>query len=182
MKVNPSREQLSKSLDRRIKHLMIRTLEKFEDMFPDLEDGREGRIFKGDIRNIFNDVMRAQRDEIRDYDIEYRPLKLTDENTLTMTRAFMRSVQKIICGFTASDHPFLEVYGGPDSEKVLHALRREMDAGVVERTEDGFMLLIVGTDVIVDSVLSIMDRYHLHQSVAPEYRIWRDQVINIYRS
>ena len=68
MKNNPSRDQLTKSLDRRIRHLMIRSLEKFEDRFPDLDDTREGQIYKGDIRNAFNDVIRAQRDELREYD------------------------------------------------------------------------------------------------------------------
>lgn len=182
MKTNPSREQLSKSLDRRVKHLMIRTLEKFEDTFPDLEETREGRIFKTDIRNAFNDVMRAQRDEIRDYDVEYRPLQLTDDNTLAITQTFMKTVQKVDFGFTEEETPYVEFYGDSESMAVLNALRAEMDAGILLRGQDGCSLLIAGTGAVVNSVLPIMDRYRLHGSVAPKYGEWRDEVVRVYRS
>lgn len=182
MKTNPSREQLSKSIDRRIKHLMIRTLEKFEDSFPDLEETRDGRIYKGDIRNAFNDVMRAQRDELRDYDVEYRPLQLTDDNKLALTQTFLRSVQKVDFGFTEESKPYVEFYGGADSLSVLNAVRSEMDAGILLRQEEGWVLLIAGTDTVVNSVLPIVDRYRLHGSVAPRYGEWRDQVVSVYRS
>jgi len=182
MKTNPSREQLSKSLDRRVKHLMIRTLEKFEDTFPDLDDTREGRIFKGDIRNAFNDVMRAQRDEIRDYDVEYRPLQLTDDNILAITQTFLRTVQKVDFGFTEDENPYVEFYGNSESMSVLNALRAEMDAGILLNSKDGWSLLIAGTATVVNSVLPIMDRYRLHGSVAPKYGEWRNEVVRVYRS
>lgn len=182
MKTNPSREQLSKSLDRRVKHLMIRMLEKFEDTFPDLEETREGRIFKTDIRNAFNDVMRAQRDEIRDYDVEYRPLQLTNDNILAITQTFLRTVQKVDFGFTEDKNPYVEFYGSGESMSVLNALRAEMDAGILLNSKDEWSLLIAGTATVVNSVLPIMDRYRLHGSVAPEYGKWRDEVVRVYRS
>lgn len=183
MKKNSSREQLTKSLDRRIKHLMIGVLEKFEDRFAELDETRDGQVFKGDIRNAFNDVIRAQRDELRDYDVEYRPLQLTNDNILAVTQTFLRTVQKINFGFTAEDHePYVEFCGDQDSFNVLNALRLEIEAGVMLRLEDGCTLLIVGTETIVNSVLPIMDRYRLHTNVATRYQDWRDQVIKIYRS
>lgn len=181
MKNNPSREQLSKSLDRRIKHLMIRTLEKFEDTFPDLDETREGRIFKGDIRNAFNDVMRAQRDELRDYEVDYRPLKMTDDNTLAMTQTFMRAVQKVRLGFT-NHRPSVEIYSSIDKKHILEALRAEMGTGVVSEVDGNLMLQITGMQSCVDCVLPIMDRYRLHGNVEPDYANWRDQVVKLYRS
>jgi len=193
MKTNPSREQLSKSFDRRTKHLMIRTLEKFEDTFPDLDETREGRIFKGDIRNAFNDVMRAQRDEIRDYDVDYRPLKMTDDNTLAMTQTFMQAVQGVNFGFSEETtlslrvRPFFEIYAATNKRHILESLRTEFGTGAVSNinrtdTGEGLMLQIVGTQSCVDCVLPIMDRYRLHGVVEPKYAEWRDQVVKIYRS
>jgi hypothetical protein len=182
MKNNPSRDQLSKSLDRRIKYLMIRTLEKFEDVFPDLDNTREGGIFKGDIRNSFNDVMRAQRDELRDYDIEYRPLHMTDDNTLAITQTFMSTIQKVGFG-TIGDKPYIIFYASEESRKVLDALRNEIGAGVItESEEDGLTLEIIGLFDCINSVLPIMDRYRLHANVDSSYNEWRDEVVRIYRS
>lgn len=182
MKQSPSRDQLTRSLDRRIKHLMIRVLEKFEDRFPDVDDTRDGQVFKGDIRTAFNDVMRAQRDELRDYDIEYRPLQLTDDNVLAITQTFLRSVQRVDFGFTESYSPYVEFYGDKNSAEVLAALRNEMEAGVIIRDQNDLSLLITGVNTIVNSVLPIVDRYRLHSKVSPQYDEWRDQVVKSYRS
>lgn len=179
MKINPSREQLTKSLDRRIKHLMIQVLEKFEDTFPDLEDSREGRIFKGDLKNAFNDVIRAQRDELRDYEIEYRPLKLTDDNMLAMTQTFMQTVQKIDFGIRSE--PFIKFYGNLNSGRVLEALRDELNAGVITVENDSLILELVGVDTCINSVLPMMDRYRLHANVNPRYCDWRSEVVKLYR-
>ncbi len=178
---NPSREQLTKSLDRRIKHLMIRALEKFEDLFPDLDDQRDGQIFKSDLRNMFNDAIRAQRDEVRDYDVEYKPLKLDDNNILSMTRTFMSSVQKIEFGFR-SEKPFMRIYSNTDGIKVLTSLRSEMGAGVVYYHDDKVILEIVGLEHTINSVLPIMDRYRLHKDVRDSYQVWREEIVNLYRS
>jgi hypothetical protein len=106
MKYNPSRDQLGKSTERRIKSLMIRTLEKFESLFPDIDNSHEGQLFKGDIRNIFNDAIRAQRSEFDDYSIEYRPLRMNPDNTLAITQSFIQTVQLMEFGFTPCDEPF----------------------------------------------------------------------------
>ena len=179
MKTNPSREQLTKSLDRRIKHLMIQVLEKFEDTFPDLEHSRDGMIFKGDLKNAFNDVIRAQRDEVRDYEVDYRPLKLTDDNTLTMTQTFMQTVQKI--ELSKRKKPFIRFYGNLDSGRVLEALRDELNAGVIVVENDSLVLELVGIDTCVNSVFKVMDRYRLHTSVSPRYCDWRSEVVKLYR-
>jgi len=192
MKHNPSRDQLSKSLDRRIRHLMIRTLERFEDVFPDIDRTREGQVFKGDIRTIFNDVLRAQRDELRDYEVEYRPLKLTHDNVLAMTQTFMQAVQGVNFGFTeettlsTNSVPFMAIYASHDKAKVLDALRAEMGTGVISnRTStldgEGLMLQIVGVQSCIDSVLPIMDRYRLHADVRSKYQDWRSEVVKAYR-
>jgi len=178
MKTNPSRDQLTKSLDRRIKHLMIRVLEKFEDRFPDVDDTRDGQVFKSDLRNAFNDAIRAQRDELRDYDVDYRPLKVTDDNVLAMTQTFMQTVQKI----DFDPKPSIRFYAGTQHRRVLEALRNELGAGVVTTDDDGLVLEIVGLLDIVRSVLPIMDRYRLHANISPRYDEWRGQVVKLYRS
>lgn len=183
---NPSRDQLSKSLDRRIRHLMIRTLERFEDAFPSQDDSREGHIFKGDLRNMFNDVLRAQRDELHDYEIEYRPLRLSDDNVLAMTPTFLQSVQAVEFEIE-TDVPSISIYASQEHAKVLDAVRSEFGTGVIhaepKRQGTGLYLVleIAGVQSCVDSVLPIMDRYRLHPDVRAKYQAWRSKVVKLYR-
>lgn len=180
MKTDPSRDQLTMSMDRRLRHLMIRTLEKFERAFPGLQDQQNTQVFKGDIRTIFNDVLRAQRDELRDYQVDYRPLKLTDDNVLAMTRTFMETVQKI--EFSLTNGPSIRIYAGKEKSGVLDAIRAEFGTGVLYLVGESMVLEIVGTQSCVDCVLPIMDRYRLHESKRAEYLTWRQEVVRAYRS
>lgn len=177
MKQNPSRDQLTKSLDRRIKHLMIRVLEKFEDRFPETESTRDGQVFKSDLRNAFNDVIRAQRDELRDYQVEYRPLQLTDDNVLAVTQTFMRSVQKI----DFDEQPSIRFYTNIDNKQVLEALRSELEVGVIYQCGNECILEVCGIRDCSSSVLLMMDRYRLHPNVRSKYLTWREQIITLYR-
>ena len=161
---------------------MIRVLEKFEDKFPDIDDTRDGQIFKGDLRNAFNDVIRAQRDEIRDYDVDYRPLKMTNDNTLAMTQTFLRTVQRVEFGFTGNGNPYVMFYAAPDHVRVLEALRAELEAGLVSLVDDHAVFMVAGLDSCVNSVLSCMDKYRLHADVRATYVRWRKQVVKLYRS
>lgn len=177
-KQNPSHLQLSKSQERRIRHAMVRVLEKFEDLFPDIEETRDGQIYKGDIRNCFNDVIRAQRDELNDYEVDYRPLRLSPDNVLSMTRTFMQTIQKV--DFT--DVPSVRFYASPDKRNVLDALRSEFGAGVVYEDGDSLILEIAGINDCANCVLVIMDKYRLHEDVANRYQSWRCEVVKNYRS
>lgn len=179
-KNNLSSDQLSKSLERRTKHLMIQALGRFEDSFPDLDNTKEGQIFKTDLRNAFNDVIRATRDEIRDYYIEYRPLRL-ENNILTMTNTFMRTVQKISFGFN-DDLPYIKIYTDINNGEILDAIRAEFGTGVLSIDNNSLVLEIFGLQSLIDTVLPIMDKYHLHENVKKEYKIWREKVVDFYRS
>lgn len=181
MKKNPSQEQLSKSVERRIRHLMIRTLEGFEDSFADLEDTRDGQSYKAHIRNMFNDAIRAQRDELRDYSVDYRPLRLTDDNTLAVTQTFMQSVQRIDMDIEDSV-PRIRFYASSKNRKVIDALRSELDSGVIYSIEeDEWTLEICGVRDCASSVLLMMDKYRLHSNVHQRYILWKEKVINLYQ-
>lgn len=180
-KNNQSLDQLSKSLERRSRHLMIQTLQKFEDTFPDVDNSRQGQIFKTDIRNMFNDVMRAQRDELNDYEIEYRPLRMNDNGTLAMTQSFMQTVQKVEFGFRGTK-PFMKIFSSHDYARVLDAIRIEFGAGVLYTPTDKEMVLeIVGLDHCANSVLSYMDRCRLHDKTRLAYKEWRCEVVRLYQ-
>jgi hypothetical protein len=180
-KQNQSLDQLSKSIERRARHLMIQTLTKFEDSFSDVDQTRQGQIFKTELRNMFNDVIRAQRDELNDYEIEYRPLRLTDNGTLAMTQSFMQTVQKVEFGSRGSI-PFMKIYSSKENARVLDAIRIEFGAGVLDTEDGGLVLEIVGTESCVNCVLPIMDKYRLMEQVGVKYREWRGEVVRHYRS
>lgn len=180
-KQNQSSDQLSKSLERRSMHLMIQTLQKFEDAFPDVDQTRQGGIFKADLRNMFNDVIRAQRDELNDYEVEYRPLRITGNGVLALTQSFMQTVQKVEFGWTG-EKPFLKIFSSRDHARVLDAVRIEFGAGVLYQQDDGLVLEIVGVEVCANSVLPLMDKYRLLEQVGAKYREWRVEVVRRYRS
>lgn len=180
-KQNQSLDQLSKSLDRRSRHLMVQTLQKFEDAFPDVDNTRQGQVFKADLRNMFNDVMRAQRDELNDYEVEYRPLRITDNGTLAMTQSFMQTVQKVEFGSRGST-PFMKIFSSQEHARVLDAIRIEFGAGVLYmNTATEMVLEIVGVESCVNSVLSCMDRYRLHEKIGTAYKVWRSEVVRLYQ-
>jgi hypothetical protein len=160
---------------------MIQTLQKFEDAFPDVDNTREGQIFKTELRNMFNDVIRAQRDELNDYEIEYRPLRMTDSGTLAMTQSFMQTVQKVEFGSRGSI-PFMKIFSSQDHARVLDAIRIEFGAGVLYMsTENEMVLEIVGAEQCVNSVLSYMDKCRLHEKTRLAYKVWRSEVVRFYQ-
>jgi len=180
-KNNQSLDQLSKSLERRSRHLMIQTLQKFEDSFPDVDQTRYGQIFKTELRNMFNDVIRAQRDELNDYEIEYRPLRISDNGTLAITQSFMQTVQKIDFGFRGNN-PYLKIFSSQDHIRVLDAIRVECNAGVLYQSfENEVVLEIVGIKTCAECVLVILDKYRLHDKTISAYREWRSKVVKVYQ-
>jgi len=160
---------------------MIQTLQRFEDAFPDVDNTRQGQIFKADLRTMFNDAQRAQRDEIGDYEVEYRPLRMTDNGTLAMTQSFMQTVQKVEFGSNGK-MPFMRIFSSQEHARVLDAIRIEFGAGVLYPDAGGLVLEIVGTESCVNCVLPIMDKYRLMEQVGVKYREWRGQVVSLYRS
>jgi LAGLIDADG endonuclease len=184
-----SKEILTESIERRMKHMMVQLLNQFDERFPDLVDGQQGRLFKFDIKNQFNDAIRATRDEIRDYDVEYRPVRFNPDNTLSVTKAFMEGIQSI----TFLD-PHIEVKTGfcmpgmrivartdPQHMRVLEAIRRELGGGIVYKDQAGvYNFDIRGLDHCINSVIPFMDLYKLCSSVQNEYTVWRRKVVQQY--
>ncbi len=182
-RVNRSHEQLSKSQRRRLSHLMVQCLQKFESAFPDFEDSRDGGRYKNDLKNAFNDAMRAANDELNDYDIEYRPLRMGEDNILALTRTMMETVTKIT--FAAPYDPFggfpeMNIHAGADRAKVLDAVRAEFDAGVLFKDDDGLVLCIAGLQDCLKAI-PIMDKYRLAPGVRDQYKEWRQEVVAMYR-
>lgn len=155
---------------------MIQTLQRFEDTFPDVDNTRQGGIFKTDLRNMFNDAIRAQRDELNDYEVEYRPLRITDSGTLAMTQSFMQTVQKI--EFT--DRPSIRIYASSDKAKILDALRIELGAGLLYTLEEFIILEVCSVQECVSSVIPMMDKYSLHQTIRKQYLDWRSNLVKMY--
>jgi len=175
-----SKEILTESIERRMKHVMVQLLKQFEERFPALSDDQYGRLFKFDIKNQFNDAMRATRDEIRDYDVEYRPMRFNPDNTLSVTRAFMESINTITFNDT---RPGMRICTGnnPQNFRILEAIRREFGAGIVYKENNGcYTFDIYGLDNCINVVIPFMDLYKLLSSVQTEYQAWRKKVVTMY--
>lgn len=177
-KTNRSHEQLAKSQRRRMNHLMVRCLEQFESIFPDAEKSRDGGRFKNDIKNAFNDAMRAATDELNDYTVEYRPLRMDADNILALTRTMMETVTKV--SFSHEDVFACRIHSGPEKGRVMEAVRAEFECGVVAEDDAGLVLSIVGLRDCVNKVIPIMDRYRLAVGVRDEYKEWRAALIAAY--
>jgi hypothetical protein len=181
-KDNASREQLIRSVDRRLRHLMVQSLENFEHRFQDIEDTGDGQKYKAFLRTAINDVIRATRDELYEYDVEYRPLSVSDDNILSVTRTFLETVQKMEFSFLNDDIPSFKIYSGKDKIRVMTAIRSEFGQGVIYEEEDSLVLEIVGIEACANSVIFILDRYRLHTNIREQYREWRCKVVKAYRS
>lgn len=172
-----SREQLVRSIEKRIKHLMIKTLEDFETFFPQIDDTEQGQIFKAQIRTSFNDVIRAQRDELNDYSVDYRPLRKNADNSISITRTFLETIQKVEFG----DKPFFCIFADQAHFKILTAIREELGVGVIYKENNSVILEIAGLLDCV-AILPVIDNYVLHKNVREKYHNWRQEIIKKYRS
>jgi hypothetical protein len=130
---------------------------------------------------MFNDVIRAQRDELNDYEVEFKPLRLTDDNKLAMTRTLMNTVQRIEFGFAGEFHtPYMNIYANEDRASVMEAVRSEFDVGVLHKADNHVILSVVGIDDCISNVLTRMDKYRLHATVRDSYKIWRQRLVDMY--
>lgn len=178
-KNNIARDQLIKSSERRIKHLMIQTLSKFEDRFNALAQSRDGEMFKSDLRTAFNDVIRAHRDELYDYTLEYQPIKFNTDNSLFVSKTFMETVQKIEFGIDKK--PNFKIFAAPERFAVLDSLRAEIGVGVIYKEENNIILQVVGIKDCISGVLPFMDKYALHEKVKQNYINWRQVLVSFYK-
>jgi len=179
MKQSRSHKQIARSLKRRWNHVMVNVLSRFEDTFPDMDDSPDGKRYKGLIKTMFNESMRATSDELNDYDIDFRPLRVTDE-AITMTRTFMETVEKI--EFTDDDSiPSIKIHSSTEKGRVLDAIRAELEAGIVyEHSAGQLVLVICGMNDCI-KVLPAMDRYRMMGAVRQRYADWRNQLISLYK-
>lgn len=179
-----SKEVLTESIERRMKHIMVQLLDQFDNRFNALSGEERGRLFKFDIKNQFNDAIRATRDEIRDYDIEYRPVRMNENNTLSVTKTFMEGIQSItFTDPTLNSEPGMRIVakGEPQYARILEAIRRELGHGIVYKDQHGvYNFHIQGLDICIKSVIPFMDLYKLCSSVQAEYTFWRRKVVGKY--
>lgn len=174
--MNKSHQLLSSSLERRLKHLMIQILTKFEYEFVAVKDSQKGIFFRNEIKTAVNDVIRATRDELRDYQIEYRPLRINDDNRLCMTAEFLESIKQI--EFT--NKPSIKIKASKDKIKILDAVRDELGCGILYYLADSIILEIVGVRDCINKVVPVMDNYNLNVTVRGKYTDWRYELVSKY--
>lgn len=174
MKRRTDRDILFTSMERRLRHVMKRVLDEYDARH---ESSRLGDIFKGDIKNMLNDMIRATRSECSDYDVTYRPVRIGPEG-LNLTRTFLQALEVI--DFT--DTPSVRFMASEEKKSVLQSLRDEMGVGVLYREGEKYVCEVVGANDCVNGALPFLDRYRLHRSVVDQYRGWRERVVAAYRS
>ncbi len=170
-----AKQVLKTSAQRRHKHLMIQLLRSFEEIFAPLQSGREAGIFKVGIRNAVNEASRASGDELDEYDIIHRPIRLTDDNILSVTRLFMESIE----GVEFIEEPFgIRVTASKGNARQLEALRSEIGIGIVYMKDDHAIYEAVGTEACVDHIIPVFDKYRLVNRSS--YLQWRQKVQGVY--
>jgi hypothetical protein len=169
-----SKNILVESLERRMRHSMIRLLEEFDKRFSESDNGN---LFKIDIKHTMNDMIRASRDELNDYDIIYKPIKIRPDNTLSMTTQFMESIQRV--EFSTVDISF-KIIADKTKVKVLDALRKEINAGITFLDDNEKVVYIVAGINDCISSLPFLDRYRFVPSVRAEYVKWRSRLVYLY--
>lgn len=171
---NRSKKVLATSLERRMKHVMVRMLGEFDRRFADTSDGN---LFKVDFKHAMNDMIRATRDEINDYDIEYRPVRLNADNTLSMTKEFMESIE---CVSFVDDPVGFRIEADKTRAKVLEALRSELGVGATLLDDNGKAVYVVSGVRDCLRLLPFLDRYRLTPDVREQYVRWRSSLVYSY--
>lgn len=174
--MNKSHQLLSASIERRLKHLMIQLLTKYEYEHPAIKETQKGVFYRNEIKTALNDVMRATRDELRDYEIEYRPLRIDEDNKLCMTADFLESIKQI--EFT--EKPSFKIRVSRDKLKLLNSVRDELSCGVLYYVQDSIMLEVIGITDCINRVIPIMDNYTFNPTVREKYINWRAYLVNKY--
>jgi hypothetical protein len=177
LKNTKSRSELARNIEQRAKHVMVSLLNKFEQEFPEIKDSRKGGVFRYDIKNKINDFVRATRDELNDYDIAYRPLKVNPDNSLSVTVNFMETIKLI--KFWAE--PGVTIHADKSKYQLLDAVRAELGTGAVFIEGDKAVLEIYGLNDCIKYVIPFLDHYKLNADVNVKYLSWRSKVIGNYR-
>lgn len=174
-----AKDILSSSLEKRLRHAMVQTLNEFDDRFDDLSDSDRGRLFKIDLKNMFNDIIRANRDELVDYDITYRPIRLRPDNILYTTNQFMEAIEVIEFSPNETENPWFRIYADPSKITIFDAIRDEFKVGVSMFENNKITYNVCGiTDCL--KILPFLDRYKLLSSVRQKYNVWRDNLVHLY--
>lgn len=168
-----SRDVLTKSVETRMRHCMVALLEQFDKRFP---DNAQGGLFKNDIKNKMNDMIRCTREEMRDYDIEHRPLKIAPDGHVSVTRTFIEALEGI--GF--SDTPRVQLRAAQDRLQVLQSVRNELGAGIVHTDGEQAYLTISGSADCVNYAVPFLDKYALTSNVRAAYKQWRARLVTDY--
>jgi len=166
---------LSRSVERRFKHVMVRILDEYDNRHQESESDI-GRLFKIDVRNLLNDMIRCTNSEMRDYEVQYRPIKFNNDNTLSVTRTFLSSLEVI----DFNDSPSVTFRAHHTKRNVIQSMRDELGAGVIYRDGEDIIYSIVGASACIDFVLPFLDRYRLTNTKAEEFRAWRARLVNNY--
>lgn len=175
--MNESKKMLSGSIERRLANVMVRLLSNFEQKFPDIKDAEPGKMFRFDIKTMLNDVIRATRDELNDYEVEYRPLKMNPDNTLSITRDFIDSVELIDFGPSYSVIITVDIA----KAKLLDAVRNELGCGVLYIDGTKVKLIMVGLEDCINKIVPFIDKYRLTPKTREKYVIWRKEMVTLYK-
>jgi len=175
---NISKETLRQSVSRRMNHMMVQILDQFDRKFAQSD---EGNLYKFNIKNVFNDAIRANDRELMDYDIEYRPLRFNPDNTISVTRTLIESIEKI----EFLPLPGIRITVSPDRLKILESIRYEFGAGLIYALPTNAVIQqivfeINGLDNCVNLVIPFMDKYKLIAKVQEQYLQWRDLIVRQY--
>lgn len=169
------RDVLTKSLTRRFRHAMVRILDEYDARHPD-SDGDTGKLFKVDVKNMLNDMIRCTSSEMGDYDVSYRPVRFNNDNSLSVTRTFLESLERVEFG----DEPSVRFIADMSRRNVLQSLRDELGAGVLYQYGDSCVYVVTGAEACIDFAIPFLDRYKLHGSKQAEFKEWRKGLVEAY--
>lgn len=171
---------LTSSIEKRLNNLMVRLLTDFETKFSDIKNSEAGQRYRFDVKTMVNDVLRATRDELNDYDIEYRPLRINANNTISMTTTFMQSIESVDFVVSEANCPSLIMRADQSAEKVMAAVRKELNCGVLYIQENQVILQVSTIMNCAEKVLPFIDKYMLSPKLREKYKVWRACVVEAY--
>ena len=166
------KDVLSKSIQRRYKYAMVRILDEYDQKH---NSSDAGELFKINIKHLLNDMIRCTDSEISDYNIIYSPVKFNNDNTLSVTRTFLETLNDI--NFSSDEVIFKSKI---EKRNVMQSLRDLLGAGILYQSDDSCFYVIKGVSDCVNFAVPFLDKYRLNKQVNIEYKNWRDNLVKNY--
>lgn len=166
-------EMLELSVQRKIKSIYAKSLDEIEKHLPEVISDTRYEVIRNNILNHGNDSLRAFKNEIRSYRIEYKPIERVN-NEMKVEKEILDIIMR--ANFSYFKKPVVKLTSS--KKGLLEAIRNEISAGIlVYISNENYELVLAGME-IVRVFIPVFSRFYSADNQT--YSKWLGQVYDYY--